>query len=59
MRELSEQEIESVSGGTSAFSVGLGPLSASTIGQGFQYFEPIVLPQLDIVEDFFKNNPDS
>jgi hypothetical protein len=59
MRELSEQEIESVSGGSSAFSVGLGPLSATTIGQGFQFYEPIVLPPLNIVEDFFKNNPDS
>lgn len=61
MRELSEQEIKKVSGGTAGLSPGLGPLGASTIGQNIEYFtqRPIVVPQFNIFENFFTNNPDS
>lgn len=61
MRELSEQEIENVSGGTSLAASGFGPLCVYALPYDYQLFAqpPIVVPQLNIVENFFSNNPDS
>lgn len=61
MRELSEQEIKNVSGGVVESSTALSPSSTSANANEFQYFIqlPIIVPQLNIVEDFFKHNTDS
>jgi len=61
MRELSEQEIKNVSGGVVESSAAFSPSSTSANANEFQYFIqlPIIVPQLNIVEDFFKHNTDS
>jgi hypothetical protein len=61
MRELSEQEIKNVSGGVVESSAALSPSSTSVNANEFQYFIqlPVIVPQLNIVEDFFKHNTDS
>ena len=61
MRELSEQEIKNVSGGVVESSTALSPSSTSANANEFQYFIqlPIIVAQLNIVEDFFKHNTDS
>jgi hypothetical protein len=61
MRELSEQEIKNVSGGAAESSAALNPLSTSPTASEFRYIIqlPIIVPKLNIVEDFFKQNTDS
>ncbi|MFT4888082.1 MAG: hypothetical protein ACJA2D_000582 [Pseudohongiellaceae bacterium] len=61
MRTLSEKEIENVSGGAAESSAALSPLSASPTANEFRYIiqPPIIVPKLNIVEDFFKQNTDS
>jgi hypothetical protein len=61
MRELSEQEIKNISGGVVESSAALSPSSTSVNANEFQYFIqlPVIVPQLNIVEDFFKHNTDS
>lgn len=64
MRELSEQETESVSGGIAEVTANWVPVDApNNQFHNLHYGRlapKIVVPNLNLIEDhFFKNNPDS
>jgi hypothetical protein len=61
MRELSKQETKIVSGGLTGTSSPVSPSSISTSVNEIQFYieQPIIVPPLNIVEDFFKHNTDS
>lgn len=63
MRELSKQEAESVSGGTAGVITNWVPVEPSVNPFHALHYErllpKIVMPNINVVEDIFKNSPDS